>query len=385
MKDLSLIWGNLWRKPLRTSLLLISIMIAFVLFTAMGAVLYAYNGSVDVLAANRLVVFNKINLTQPLPLAYVNRVVDIDGVDAVSYATWFGGYYREQRNFLPMFAVDPETWLDAYPEWIIPAEERARFLNTRNGVLMGEATARAFEWSVGDRIPIQSSIWRNQDGGNTWEVEVVGIYTGADELTDTGNIVMHYEYFDESRRSGQDTIGWIAVTTEDVTRNEAVMTAIDEQFKNSRWETKTDTEQAFTKSFSEQLGDINFILTGVMAAAFATILLIVGNTMIMVVRERTQEIGVLKTLGFSSSRIMRQVLGESLLLALGGGLAGILLGWLAVILGKGELARVLPNLVMPGFVWSYGVLIMVALGVITGAAPAIGAMRLRIVAALGKG
>ena len=235
----------------------------------------------------------------------------------------------------------------------------------------------------GERIPVNSNIFSQRDGRTDWDFDVVAIYEGADPQTDTNSVYFHYEYFNETQSFGGDFIGFMGVRTTDPQQNEAVIAAIDDMFANSPAETETVPEKAFNKAFIEQIGNLSLILTSVVLAAFFVILVIVGNSMILSIRERTREIGVMKTLGFTSGRIFRMVLTESLLVALIGGVLGVLAAGLMVsLVNKAPIQ--LPVLVLGGSVWTQALLYVAVLGFITGIVPAMNALKLNIITALSR-
>ena len=286
MNDFMLIGKNLFRKKLRALLMLFAILIAFLIFGVLAGFERAFNAGEDVAAADRLMVVNKINFTQPLPIAYFNRVRGLAGVRQVTHFNWFGGYYQEPKNFLIVMAVDPETYMEVYQDQIdIPAEARQAFGRERTGALVGEAMLKKWGWRVGDRVPIMSNIFTQKNGSRTWDFTIVGTFTGRKPNVDTNFMVVQYQYFNETQNLGRDLIGWMALNTSSPSVNERVAEAIDQMFANSAYETSTDTEKAFNKAFAAQLGNIALIVALVVGAAFATILMIVGNTMVMAVNE----------------------------------------------------------------------------------------------------
>lgn len=383
MKDLYLILKNLTRKPLRLFLTVFATFIAFMIFGTLTAFQQAFDSGVDLAADDRLIVLNKINFTQSLPVSYANRVRAVEDVDALTHLNWFGGYYQEPRDQFAMFAVDAENFMGVYDELVMSDDERAAWLANRQGLIAGKAIAARFGWKKGDRIPVNSNIFSQRDGSTSWEFDVESVYEGADPQTDTNSVYFHYEYFNETQSFGGDFIGFMSVRTSDPSRNEAVIKAIDDMFANSPAETETVPEKVFNKAFIEQIGNLSLILTSVVLAAFFVILVIVGNSMILSIRERTAEIGVMKTLGFSSVRIFRMVLAESLLLALLGGLLGVLAsGSLVALVNSAPIQ--LPTLVLSGSVWSQALLFMIGLGFITGIVPAMNALRLNIITALSR-
>jgi putative ABC transport system permease protein len=386
MNSLTLVRKNLFRRKMRAILMMVSIFVAFLIFGILASFERAFNAGEDVAAADRLVVVNKINFTQPLPIAYFNRVRAVEGVRQVSHLNWFGGYFQEPKNFLVVLAVEPQSYLDVYAnDFEVAAPAREAFLRERTGALVGETMANKWGWKVGDRVPIASNIFTQKNGSRTWDFTIVGIFKPSRPQIDTNFMIFQYAYFDETRNFGKDQIGWMTLKTTSSEMNDRVIKTIDALFANSSYETATDTEKAFTKGFAAQFGNIALIVVLVVGAAFATILMIVGNTMVMAVRERTREIGVLKTLGFSRRRMLAMVLGESVLLALIGGLPGLGAAALFTFLVRDSVNNFVPGLsVSPGIALS-ALGLMLALGLVTGLVPAINAMRLNIATALGRG
>jgi putative ABC transport system permease protein len=385
MNDLSLIRKNLFRKRLRAALMIVSIFFAFAIFGVLGAFLRAFYAGQDLAQADRLVVVNKINFTQPLPISYFSRIKGVDGVRQVSHANWFGGYYQDPKNFTVVFAVDPPTYVDIIQDLIeLTPEEKQAFIRTRTGAVVGEALARKWGWKVGDRVPMGSNIFTQKNGSHTWDMDIVAIAKPASPRVDTNFMMFQYQYFDETRSFGKDTIGWLLLTTDSPAVNDRVINTIDQMFANSPYETATDTEKAFNKAFIAQLGNIALIVGLVVGAAFVTILMVVGNTMAMSVRERTREIGVLKTLGFPRARILRLLLGESVLLALLGGVPGMLAAFAVTLALRESISNFVPGLTVTADIYIVALLLMLALGFVTGIIPAVNAMRLRIATALGR-
>jgi len=386
MNDFFLVRKNLSRNKLRLFLNSTAILVAFLLFGILTSLNYALSAGVELTADNRMVVVNKINFTQPLPYAYFQKVSSVQGVAAATHLNWFGGYYQDGKNQIISFAVNPNTYFDVYKDALVDTEELKAWKNTRQGALIGEKMALARGWKIGDKIPLSSNIFTQKDGSYTWDLEVVGIIRPENPKVDSNYLLLHYKYFIETQSFGDDWIGWMAILTEDASQNELVAKAIDNQFANSSAETETTSEKQFAKSFLEQFGNIGLILTSVVGAAFFTILLIVGNSMALAIRERTREIAVLKTLGFSAKRVFKMVLSESLLLAFVGGLIGLSLAGLVVTAASQspQLGSMLPGLKLDGKVVGLAVLYMVLLGLITGLVPAWRAMKLNTVDALSR-
>jgi putative ABC transport system permease protein len=277
--------------------------------------------------------------------------------------------------------VEPEPFLAMYPEFLLPEAEREAWFSTRTGVIVGRATARRFNWQVGDRIPLTAGIWQKKDGTRLWEFDLVGIYDGAKKGTDTTQMLIHYEYFDETKAFAHGYVGWYIVRVEDPDQATEVASRIDQEFANSSYETKAETELAFVRSFAKQIGDIGAIIMAILSAVFFTILLVAGNTMAQSVRERTEELGVLKAVGFTSGKVMALVLAESCVLSGVGGLLGLGLAWLLTSRGD-PTGGALPIFYFPRKDIVLGLGIVLALGLVTGVFPAWQAMRLRIADAL---
>jgi len=381
MKFGGLVWANLRRRKIRTLLTLLSILVAFVLFGYLSAIRQALAQGVDVAGADRLVVRHKVSIIQFLPENYESQIEQIPGVAEAVHATWFGGIYQKPSNFFPQLPVKPEEYLRMYPEFLLSAEEKARWLETRTGAVVGRATAERFGWKVGDRVPIQATIWTHGGGKKTWEFDIVGIYDGAEQGTDTTAFLFRWDFFDEARDWGRGEVGWYVVRVADPDQAVAVARRIDEEFANSPAETKAETEGAFVQGFAEQVGNIGAIMVAILAAVFFTILLVAGNTMAYSVRERTGELAVLKAVGFTDGQVLGLVLAEALALASLGGLLGLGLGWFLISLGD-PTHGALPIFYFPSRDIVIGAVLVIALGVAAGILPALQASRLRIADAL---
>jgi len=384
MNNFSLVLSNLFRKKLRTALLVISIMIAFLIFGVLGAFFHAWNSGTDTAAADRLIVVNKINFTVSMPIVYFNKVRNVEGVKNASHASWFGGYYQEPRNFVQTFAVDAPSYLETYPELIFPKGQKQAFLSTRNCLAVGADIAKQYDWKVGDNIPLKSNIWLKTDGSNAWEFSICAIFDGNNERIAANYAIFHYDYFNESTSFGKDMLGWMIVISDRPDNNDLIAKRIDELFANSFAETETSSEAAFNKAFLAQIGNISLILTLIIGASFMTILVIVGTTMVMAITERTKEIAVMKTLGFQTGRIFSLVLAESVTLSLLGGLIGLGFAFVLVQIISPIMATITPGMALNLQIVLIAIGLMVAFGLITGFLPALKAMNVRIVDALGK-
>jgi putative ABC transport system permease protein len=297
----------------------------------------------------------------------------------VSHQTWFGGVYQDPSNFFAQMVVEPEPFMKIYPEFKIPADQVKAWLSDRQGAIVGVDLAKRFGWKVGQKIPITGTIWQPKQG-QTWEFNIVGMYDG-DAAVDKTQFFFRYDYLDENRLRGEGLVGWYVVKIADASKAHEMGAKFDSMFANSSAETKTTTEKGFVEGFAKQVGDIGSIMVAILAAVLFTMLLVAANTMAQSVRERTSELAVLKTLGFSNGAIVMLVLVESMFIALLGGGLGLGLAWLFVQ-GGDPTHGMLPAFVLPNRDLVAGVAVMVMMGLLAGTLPAVAAMRLRITDAL---
>jgi putative ABC transport system permease protein len=379
MKYLPLLWSSLWRKKVRTIFTLLSIFVAFLLFGLLMTIRTAFTFGVDIAGLDRLVLIHKVSLIMPLPISYLERLRSTEGVTLATHNTWFGGVYQDPSNFFAQIVVDPEPFMTLYPEYRLPPEQMKAWLADRQGAVVGVDLARRFNWSIGDRVPIQGTIWQPKQG-SVWEFNIVGIYDG-DPGIDKTQFFFRYDYLDENRQQGQGVVGWYIVKIGDAAQAQQMAARFDSMFANSAAETKTTTEKGFVEGFAKQVGDIGAIMVAILAAVLFTMLLVAANTMAQSVRERTSEVGVLKTLGFSNAAILVLVLAESVLIAVIGGGLGLLVAWLFVQQGD-PTGGMLPIFVLPSRDVVLGAVLIVGLGVVAGLLPALSAMQLRITDAL---
>ena len=379
MKFLPLIWRNIWRKKFRTIFTLLSLFIAFLLFGLLMTIRTAFSLGVDLAGLDRLVLIHKVSLIMPLPVSYKARIQQTSGVELVSHQTWFGGIYREPQNFFANIAVEPEIFVKTYPEFELAPDQLAAWLADRQGAVIGRDLANRFNWKIGDRIPLTGTIWRGKQG-DTWEFNIRGIYDGSDGVDKT-QFFFRYDYLDENRAAGQGLVGWYVVKIADPEKSAELSRTFDEMFANSPAETKTTTEKGFVEGFAKQIGDIGTIMIVISSMVLFIFTLVAASTMAQSVRERTSELAILKTLGFSDSAIVGLVLAESFFIVFAGGVTGLALSWL-VVQGGDPSGGLLPIFMLRPRDIAVGVGLMALIGVLAGAAPAAGAMRLRITDAL---
>lgn len=382
LRYLPLILKNCWRNRRRTILTIASIGISMCLLGVMMTMYHAfYLSEPQAEEALRLVTRNRVSLTLPVPLSYMSRIKQIPGVQEAMVANWFGGTYKDNRdpkNMFARFAVEPEKLFSVYGEMKIPDEEKQAFLRDRASCVIGRDVARNHHLKVGDRLPIIGDIYP----GN-YEFKIVGIFDWP-----RNSEVMYFdkEYLEQKLPPGRrGNVGLFYVHIDDAQNGARISAAIDNEFRNSPAETKTETEQAFTVGFLSLLGNVKMFLLAISAAVTFTVLLVSANTMAMSVRERVREIGVLKTLGFASNEILGLILGEALSISMLGGLIGYLIstGLMQAIArtpGIGGFLPTLPLIEPPVALACMGTAALV--GLMSALVPAMGASRLSIVQAL---
>jgi putative ABC transport system permease protein len=385
MRFLPIVWRNLLRRKFRTFFTVGAIFFAFLLFGVLMAIRAAFSMGVEMAGQGRLMVIDKVSIINPLPASYESQIRQIDGVTDVTHANWFGGYYQDVRNQFATFAVDPASWLRIYAkEFDLPEDQKKAWLADRTGAIVGIDTAKKYGFTVGQRVPIQGTIYRRPDGG-PWEITIDGIYDSAIKGSDKTNLVFNYQFLRETipERSGfRDRYNWYVFTIADPDRAPQIAAKIDAMFANSPSETKTNTEKAFVSDWAKQVGDIGKIMMWIVAMAMFTILLVSGNTMAQAIRERTNELAVLKTLGFGEGRILSMVLLESILIAFVGGGLGLALSFTFITLTGDPTHGLLPAFYFPTKALIAGIALVAALGIASGVLPAWQASRLRIVDAL---
>jgi putative ABC transport system permease protein len=371
-----LLLANLFRRRVRTGLTVGSFAVALFLFGILAVVRGAFHQGIDVAGTDRLVTINKVSLIQPLPFAYRDRLLRIPGVAQATFATWFGGVYQDERNFFPQFAVDMEHYRELFPEFRIPDAQWKAFLADREGCVVGVGLAERFGWKLEDRIPIQGTIFPG-----TWEFNVRAIYRGGRTQDDTTQFWFRWDYLDERRSFGKGFVGWYTVRVTNPDDAVRVARDIDEQFANSPFETKTDTEKAFAASFVKQMGNIELLILSIGSVVFFTLLLVTGNTIAIAVRERVRELAVLKAVGFSDGFVLGLILAETMVVAGAGGGLGVCLAKLFTLRGD-PTGGLLPFFYLPPRAMAVGVALALAVGLLAGVLPAVAAMRLRVVDAL---
>ncbi|WP_298039656.1 ABC transporter permease [uncultured Desulfuromonas sp.] len=348
---LKLIVRNAFRHKLRSTLTVLGIAVAILAFGLLRTLIGAWYLGVEASAANRLVTRNAISLVFSLPLSYKDRIKQVDGVEKVSIGNWFGGIYIDRKNFFPNFAVEPESYLELYPEFVIPPQQKSAFVRDRRGAVAGANLAERFGWQVGDQITLQGTIFPGD-----WDLVLRGIYRGLRPNTDQTQFFFHWDYLNETMKKTAprraDQVGFYMIGLSHPDQAAEASAAIDALFKNSLAETLTETEKAFQLSFVAMSGAIITAIRIVSIVVIVIIMVVAANTMAMTARERIAEYATLKTLGFGAHHIAGAVFGESMLIALSGGALGLLLTYPAAAEIGRMLAQFIPVFrVPPETVW----------------------------------
>lgn len=373
---LPLILRSAMRSKRRTILTVLSIVVSLFLFCTLRTVITSFNASLDTASAARLVIRRSTSLTFPLPLAYKDRIAQIPGVTDVTWSNWFGGIYIDERNFFAQFAIDPQNYLDLYPEYLLSTQERQDFDRERTACIVGEKLARKYGFEVGERLTLKGTIYP----GN-WDFTIRGIARARSRDIDTNFMLFNWDYLNE-RAGNPGFVGVYIVRIDDPERAGDVSRLIDATFANSPAETKTETERAFQLGFITMLGNIQAVIYAVGTAIVAAIMLVSMNTMMMAARERTREIAVLKALGFTDRTVLALVLAESLLIALAGGLLGTGLARAVFSATDFTAGGFFPSFEVTSGTVVRALGIALSLGLLSGAIPAYNAARLRVVDAL---
>ena len=378
MKFFPLVWTSLWRKKARTIFTLLSIVIAFLLFGLLQGVNAWLNAFGAGSNANRLYVVSRVSQVQPLPGAYLHQIEGVPGIRKATYIAGISGFYQEKSNNLLALATDAKTFFALYPEWQVAPGQLATMSRTRAGAIVAAPLMRAFGWKVGDRLPLRTSVMK-QDGSSDWDFEIVGTYDVPTSPAEANRILVNYAYFDEARRLERGTAWAFVVAVDDPARSAQICAAVDALFVNSAYETVTQDEKAYVQAQLRELGDVSLMANAIVAAVLFTLLFLTGNTMMQSVRERTPELAILKTVGFSDRSVTLLVLIEAILLCV-----------LAASLGLAAAAAVFPvtaalgiaGASLPLKVVAAGLAMAVVLALASGLPPAWRAQRLVIVDAL---
>jgi putative ABC transport system permease protein len=373
--------ANLFRKKARTTLTLLSVSMAFLLFGLLQAVNVLFDRPADFIGITRLITQARVSLIQPLPIRLLPQIQSVHGVKDVAWVLWLGGKVGADNATVFGLATDPKSIRAVSPQWVMPDAQWQDFANKRTSMIAGRILAQQYGWKIGDRIPIKASFVTQHDGSRDWTFDLVGIFDGKDSQAQkaTQRFYANYAYVDEANANGQGNVSFFVMSLDDASLAGQVAQAIDAKTENSPDETKTQTEQDFTVAFIRQIADVGLIVRWIMFAVFFTLLLVVGNTMAQAVRERVPELAVLKTLGFSNGTVLGFVLAEASAICAIGGVIGLSL---ATLIGFAVAAAANFPLNVNYKVWAAGCVAIALLSLATGMMPALRARRLAIVDAL---
>ena len=376
MKFLMLLRANLSRHKRRTILTMASVALALFLFASLRTVVTTLRSAAQFGSARRLVTTNASGLIFPLPVAYANRIQTIPGVEKVTWANWFGGQYGDGKRFFANFAVDAKTYLDLYPEMSVPPDQREAFLQDRSGALIGARLIDLFGWKVGQNVTLRGTIYPGD-----WTFTVRGAYTPTDKAINDDAMMFHWAYLDE--RTGRGGLaGWYILQVDRPESGPRVGKAIDDLFRNSSSPTKTGTEQAFNASFATMWGNVSLLMNTIGMAVVFAILLVTANAMMMSARERTRELAVLKTIGFTDRRLFGLVMLEAGVITVIGAALGLGAAKLVYRATNFNAAGFLPGFDVTPATLALGAGVALVLMLASGIVPAVRAARLPVVAAL---
>lgn len=377
MHFLKLLVRNALRHRLRTGLTILGITIAILAFGLLRTMVSAWYAGVNASSANRLITRNAVSLTFSLPISYRERMLRVEGVKSVSYANWFGGIYISEKNFFPNFAIEPRSYLELYPEFVLPPEQLREFVADRKGCVAGRKLAERYGWKIGDIVTLKGTIYP----GN-WEFVLRGIYRGAEPSTDEGQFFFHWDYLNETlkqtvaRRADQAGVYIIGLKNPQTAAETSL--AIDALFKNSLAETLTETEKAFQLNFVSMTEAIVIAIRIVSYVVIVIILAVVANTMAMTARERIGEYAIFKAMGFRNSHIAGMIFGESLFITMTGCAVGILLTFPVAKKFANEMGQFFPIFIIERSTLYLDVVLCLLVGTVAGLFPAWRATRIRI-------
>ena len=379
MTRTTLVVANLRRRLRRTILTVFGLATALFLFVTLRTFLHTLQTVGDVGSESRLVVSNKLGIVFPLPLAYRARLTGMDGINQVSYASWFGGIYQDPSNFFANYAVDAETYLPMYTEMVVSPEHRQAFMADRTGALVGVRLMERFGWQVGQTVTLNGTIYPGEHRFN-----IRGTYSAGRKGFDQSSLIFHHRYLEEiSRAQGGDGLtGWYVLSVTDPNRAPAIARSIDASYENSSAPTRSQTEKAFNLAFVGMYGNIGFFLNAIGMAVVFSILMVSANTMAMSARERFAEIAVLKTLGFTDGDVLKLVITEALVITGLGFVFGLGGALVAFNLIEFDMGGFVPGLSVTPAIALTAVAIALVIAAASGAVPAWQSARLRVVDAL---
>ena len=383
MSWFSLLFTNLKRKPTRTALTLLSLLIAFLLFMLLRTIGAAFSGDGAASQNQRVIVDAKFSMTDNLPIAHLRKLAQLPGVHSLTQMSWFGGYYQDPKNAFAKSPVDHKQFFTVFPELQVSPETLQRFAQSRRAVVVEETIAAQFGWQVGDVIPIRGDIWPQSDGSWDWEFELAGTYTIPAGVRLQPWFLLRFDYFNEAVADWvKNQVGWAIARTSSEVETQAMIDSIDAVFEDSADPVRTLSEDQYAQQFAAQIGDVGSIATAILGAVFFTIILLTANVASLSFRERTSELAVMKTLGFSHFYVAALVLCEAIALCVLGALSGIALAYVLEPQVQANLAQVIGGFALSWQTTAQAIALAAVLGLVIGMQPAFAAYQLSIVQAL---
>ena len=384
MNELNLIWRYHTFFRLRSLLLTGAVALAFCTFGILGALRYSMNGGDNAIASRRLMVMSDAGAMQVLPLSSMDTLRKIGGLQSISYATWIGLYYREQSNMFMSFAVDPETWIETHPDMEMDEATKKAFLSERRAILVSADIADKFGWKKGDSVPLQSFLFRPPHGESAWNHIVVGIFNPTQGAGSRNFAVTHYDFLNENRDIWKDTVGSYVITLDPKVTADDASQRIDTAFETAAWPTYTSSDQVFHNEFFAQFGDIVSIIEMVVAVTFGVLMLMVSSGMALGVRQRRRDLGIMRVIGYSNAKILRIVVGQTMMVVVVGALLGMAIAFFFNLTITSKFPEVLPHIYLPIPVMAQGFALGIALSLIAAAIPVYIALRTKPVEAMAE-
>lgn len=384
MNELNIIWRYHRFFRLRSLLLTGAVALAFCTFGILGALRYSMNGGDNSIASRRLMVMSDAGAMQVLPLSSMDAIRKVEGLHTISYATWIGLYYREQSSMFMSFAVDPQSWIDTHPDMAMDEDTKQTFLKDRRAILVSTDIADKFGWKKGDSVPLQSLLFRPPQGESAWNHIVAGVFHSEKGAGSRNFAVTHYDFLNENRVMWKDTVGSFVVTLNPKVTADDASQRIDAALETSAWPSYTSSDQVFHNEFFAQFGDIVSMIEMVVIVTFGTLMLIVSSGMALGVRQRRRDLGIMRVIGYSNAKILRIVVGQTMMVVIVGALLGMLIAFVFNWTITSKYPEILPHLYLPIPVMVQALVIGVALSLLAAAIPAYIALRTKPVEAMAE-
>ena len=379
MKYLPLVWSGIWRKRGRTILIFLQVAVAFSLFGVLQGLKTGVDHAIAAARADLLIVHSRLSMGVPLPVGMLEQIRSVPGVEEAIPVDLSLGTYQNPEQQIGIVAVRPEKgWLSAFTWTISPAYVKA-FRAARTGILVNAQLVKQYHWKIGDKVPFMTSV-AQRNGSTVWTFDMVGSFTDSDINTQNRNVLINYDYWNEARASGKDTVNHFNVRIADPRAAAAMSDAIDARFANSPNETRSESIREMAQENMQSIGNLEFLIRAVVAAVMAALLFATATMMMQSVRERTAEIAVLKTVGFTDGAVFALTLAESALVCVAAGGVGLAVATWALPYGS----KFVHGLSMPWIIIVLGLVSALLVALISAAVPAITAARLEVATALAE-